>query len=323
MNVQQYQLTIPHELSVTFLNYGGIIQSIRVPDRNGKMEDIVLGFDEEQKYLSPHPYFGGIIGRYANRIKSGKIEIDQKTYQLSSNEEKNCLHGGIEGFDRKYWNVKKKNDCCYQLSYTSPHLDQGFPGEVAVTVTYSVTNMREFIIEYAAWSDQNTFINLTNHSYFNLAGSGSILTHELQVDAEEIVEVDQHLIPTGHLTRCQGAFDFRETRSIGDVIPTKIEGIDYTYVLNKMGRPAATLYHPTSGRELTIFTMEPGLQIYTGHLLDGKIHGKKGDRYKKYQGLCLEPQHFPDSPHWPQFPTTLLKPNEKYFSQTIYRFGTR
>ncbi len=323
LKIESFKLSLPGIIELTFLNYGGIIQSLLVPDHKGEMGDVVLGLEQKEQYLCHHPYLGGIIGRFANRIKKASFVIDQNTYALSRNEGKNCLHGGKEGLDKKIWDVEKIDGTSFKLSYTSRHLDQGFPGNLRIEVIYKITIKRELIIVYKAKTDEKTFVNFTNHSYFNLAmNSESILNHKLQIKADQYVEVDRALIPTGELNECKGPYDFRFGRILREVIPDILEGIDLTYVLDIKKDWAAQLYHPQSGRELTIFTTEPGLQVYTGHLLNASVVGKEGKRYEKYQGICLEPQHFPDAPHHANFPTTLLVPEKTFQSQTIYRFRT-
>lgn len=322
MMMKSYELSIPGEIAVTFLNYGAIIQSIHVPDRKGEMGDVVLGFDDKEQYLSSHPYFGGIIGRFANRIKDAQFEIDHRIYHVSKNDGKNTLHGGKVGLDKRFWRVERVDKNSFKLSVHSEHLDQGFPGNLSLEVVYSITRNRELIIDYKAKSDKKTFVNFTNHSYFNLADKPqNVLGHELKIEADQIVEVDKNLMPTGNLMAAQGTYDFRGSKVLAEVIPEKLEGIDLTYVLNKRNGIIASLFHPESGRKLSLETTEPGLQAYTGHLLDGNIIGKKKVLYKKYQGICLEPQHFPDTPHHSHFPSTLLIPDDTYRSRTIYRFS--
>ncbi len=325
MNIKPYTLSIPNEIEITFLNYGGIIQHIFVPDGKGKSGDVVLGFDDPEAYLQNGPYFGAIIGRYANRIANGVYKVQGKNFKLSQNEGTNSLHGGTKGLDRVFWTIEKTSPLSCTLFYTSPHLDQGHPGELRVEITYSITQKRELIIDYKASTDQETHINLTNHSYFNLSGieSKTILDHELWIDADKWTTVNDQLIPTGEIAEVDRMNDFRVPRKISQVIPEKINGLDLNYVLNKCDENKANAYliDRNSGIKMDIFTTEPGLQLYSGHSLDGSVRGKKGIWYQKYHGLCLETQHFPDSPHHPHFPTTLLEPQQKFTSRTTYKFS--
>jgi aldose 1-epimerase len=324
--VQSYTLKIPNEIEVTFLNYGGIIQRIVVPDKKKKMDDVVLGFDDIEDYQKDHPYFGSLIGRYGNRISQGKFNLNNKKYTLAVNNGPNSLHGGLRGFDKVMWDVQKNSDGhSYTLSYQSPDGDEGYPGNLKVEVTYTISQSRELVIDYRATTDQQTPINLTNHTYFNLAGTttNSILDHELWINADHYTAVDKDLTPTGEIFSAKGAKDFREHKKIGQDIEHINGGYDYNYVLNDapLFDPKARLYHHASGRTLEVFTTEPGLQFYSGNFLDGSIRGKEGIPYQKYHGLCLETQHFPDSPNHSNFPTTILKPGEAFTSKTIYRFS--
>ncbi|MFP5384497.1 MAG: aldose epimerase family protein [Bacteriovoracia bacterium] len=327
MTIRSYTLMIPGEIEVTFLNYGGIIQKILVPDSKGEMNDVVLGFDRAEDYLSEHPYFGALIGRYANRIANAEFELDGKTYLLNANHGKHTLHGGKKGLDKVFWEVEKDPDgqSC-TLKYRSPDGEEGYPGNLEIEVTYTITPGREFIISYHARTDKKTFINLTSHMYFNLGGvtEETILNHELWINADHFTAVDKDLIPSGEIFTVKGAKDFREHKTIGKNISDLPGGYDFNYVLNKapLRDPKARIKHPASGRMLEILTTEPGLQFYSGHLLDGTLKGKNGLLYQKYQGLCLETQHYPDSPHHPQFPSTLLKPGEEFTSRTIYKFSS-
>ena len=327
MNIKTYVLSIPGEIEVTFLNYGGIIQKIMVPDKNGKMDDVILGFDRSEDYLKDHPYFGALIGRFANRIANAEFELEGKKYKLNANSGPHSLHGGKNGFDKVFWEVEKDPDGhSYTLKYRSPEGEEGYPGNLEVEVTYTVTRGREFVISYHARTDHSTFINLTSHSYFNLGGvtEESILNHELWINARHFTAVDKELIPSGEIFTVKGAKDFSEHKLIGKDIADLPNGHDFNYVLNDapLRDPKARLVHHTSGRMLEILTTEPGIQFDSGHSLDGSIQGKKGLHYKKYQGLCLETQHYPDSPHHPQFPSTLLKPGEEFTSRTIYKFSS-
>lgn len=325
MKIETYELKIPGEIEITFLNYGGIIQKLVVPDSNGNMDDVVLGFDNPEDYTGPHPYFGALVGRYANRIAKGKFRLNEKTYQLQINNGPNALHGGLRGFDRVFWNVTKNPDgLSYTLKHESPHMNEGYPGKLSVEVTYTVTRGRELVIDYKAVTDRPTPINLTNHSYFNLGGvhRETILDHELWINADAITAVDGNLIPTGELLSTRDAFDFREHKRIGIDITKVPAGYDHNYVLNHapLYDPKARLIDPDSGRMMEVFTTEPGLQFYSGNFLDGTLKGKNEVHYKKHHGLCLETQHFPDSPNHPHFPSTILTPEGPYFSKTIYKF---
>lgn len=325
MKIETYKMMIPGEIEVTFLNYGGIIQSLKVPDKNGVMEDVVLGFDEPESYTKDHPYFGALIGRYANRIRKGKFTLEGKEYQLNINNGPNSLHGGLIGFDRVFWEVEKDSDGhSYTLRHESPHMHEGYPGKLKIEVTYTVTAGRDFVIDYKATTDRPTPINFTNHSYFNLSGgkSETILDHELWINSQAITYVDKDLTPTGKIIEVNKDFDFREHKRIGKDIEHVHGGYDHNYILFDVPiyDPKARLVEPVSGRMMEVFTTEPGLQFYSGNFLDGSIQGKNGQRYFKHAGLCLETQHFPDSPNHPEFPNTILSPDSPYYSKTIYKF---
>lgn len=325
MKIQSYKLIIPGEIEVTFLNYGGIIQSIIVPDQHGKMDDIVLGFDHTDQYQKEHPYFGALIGRYANRIARGTFSLEGKNYQLPKNNGPNSLHGGIKGLDKVFWEVHRNSELSFSLSHISPDGDEGYPGKLCVQVSYTITKERELVIDYKASSDQATPVNLTNHSYFNLGGKDSenILNHELYIDADSFTEVDKDLTPTGKLLSVTGPMDFRVQKSIGQDIAKIDGGYDHNFVLNNVPfeSPKARVVHPDSGRVMEVFTTTPGLQFYSGNFLDGSLIGKAGKTYQKYAGLCLETQYFPDSPNHLNFPDTILRPGEKYISKTVYKFS--
>lgn len=322
MKIQSYTLKIQNQIEMTFLNYGGIIQSLKVPDKNGLMEDIVLGFDDPEDYQRiDHPYFGAIIGRYANRIARGSFELNGEKYNLAINNGPNTLHGGLKGFDKNFWDVKLNSDQhSYTLSHESPDGTEGYPGNLKVEVTYTLTGGRELVIDYRATTDKETIINLTNHSYFNLAGTKDqdILAHELWINSDYYTLIDSDLIPTGDLQGVHGEKDFREHRMI------KHGGYDHNFVLNEVPLydPKARLVHPPSGRMMEVLTTEPGLQFYSGNFLDGTIKGKGGIHYKQHYGLCLETQHFPDSPNHPKFPSTVIRPGEVFTSKTIYKFSS-
>lgn len=326
-----YSLKNPNGMEVKITNYGGIVTSVLVPDKDGTIEDIVLGFDSLDGYLGEHPYFGCIVGRYANRIAGGKFELDGKTYELATNNGPNHLHGGNAGFDKKIWNAADlvtTDSVALILEYTSPDGEEGYPGNLDVKVTYVLNNNNELKIFYEAVSDRPTPVNLTNHSYFNLAGAGSgdVLDHILMIDASRYTVVDETLIPTGELRPVENTpMDFSAPKMIGKDIGQVPGGYDHNFVLNNSGEfdKVAEVYHEESGRVLEVFTSEPGLQFYSGNFLDGSVKGKGGVGYQKHYGFCLETQHFPDSPNQPGFPDVILRPGEKYQYQTTYKFSTR
>jgi aldose 1-epimerase len=318
------------------MTYGGIIQSLKVPDKNGKSADVVLGFDTLDGYTAgpkPNsPYFGALIGRYANRIGGAKFTLDGHTYHTPVNDGPNTLHGGIQGFDKKVWKAKEIPHGI-ELTLVSPDGDQGFPGKLTAVVRYTLVG-KELKIDYSATTDKDTVVNLTNHSYFNLAGQGSgdILKNEVKINASHYTPVDATLIPTGELAPVAGTpFDFRKLTAVGARINDdndqlkKAHGYDDNWVLDNRGKfaEAAEVYEPTSGRVLTILTDQPGLQFYTGNFLDGTITGKGGKVYGHRAALAMETQHFPDSPNHPKFPTTELKPGQKYHFVTVFRFSAR
>jgi aldose 1-epimerase len=319
-------------LSIRIIDYGGIIVSLEAPDRQGRFEDLVLGFDRLDPYISNPAYFGAIIGRYANRIADARFALHGREYRLARNEGNNSLHGGVRGFDKRCWSTQEiENGIC--LTYTSPDQEEGYPGNLEAQVTYTVAS-NELRIGYSARSDRDTVINLTNHSYFNLAGhaSGDILGHELQLESDFFTPCDKDQIPRAVLQSVDGtAFDFRRQRLIRERIMEKDEqlrigrGYDHNWVLRSQAGGlslAATLRDPKSGRALEVLTTEPGIQFYSGNLLDGTLVGKHGARYRKHAALCLETQHFPNSPNTPQFPSTELRAGEQFASQTVYRLFT-
>lgn len=317
MKIKTYTLSIPGQIEVTFLNYGGIIQKLMVPDKDGRMGDVVLGFDNPEDYRNEHPYFGALVGRYANRIANGRFTLDGKTYQLATNNGPNALHGGLTGFNRVFWDVIENPDgMSFTLKHHNPAGHEGYPGNLLVEVTYTIDKGRELIIDYKATTDEATVINLTNHSYFNLTGRGTILDHELWLNANRYTEVDDNLTPTGKLPDVTGDMDFRSHRKITH------GGYDHNFVLNEapLRDPKARLIDPKTGRMMEVFTTEPGIQFYSGNFLDGTLTGKNQEKYHKYAGLCLETQHFPDSPNHPEFPVTILRPGEEFISKTIYKF---
>jgi aldose 1-epimerase len=334
--VELYTLTSAKGVEVAITNYGGVIVWLKTPDRKGALADVVHGYDTLEGYLKDTAYFGGIIGRYGNRIARGRFTLEGAGYTLARNNGENHLHGGIRGFDKVVWAAKDVSTAAgaaLQLNYRSRDGEEGYPGNLAVQVTYTLTDENDLRIEYSATTDKATVVNLTNHSYFNLAGQGDILGHQLKLNAGRYTPVDQGLIPTGELPSVAGTpFDFRKATAIGQRINDKHEqiafglGYDHNWVLDSAGgrlAEAAELYDPGSGRVLRVFTTEPGIQFYSGNFLDGKIKGKQGRVYTHRSGLCLETQHFPDSPNQPKFPSTVLKPGARYHSVTELRFSTR
>jgi aldose 1-epimerase len=309
-------------------NWGGIVTHLLVPDASGKLEDIVLGFDTLEPYLSRHPYFGALIGRYGNRIGKAGFTLNGKPYKLSANEGKNQLHGGFTGFDMVAWEAEElPSGDGLKLTYLSKDGEEGYPGNLACTVQYVFNDKDELSIEYTATTDKPTVVNLTNHSYFNLkgAGNGDILDHLVTIKADKYTLVDAEQIPTGELKAVKGSvMDFNQPRVISEGIE-EAGGYDHNYVLSETSpRPlslAAAVTAPGNGRKMEVLTTEPGVQFYTGNNLSGTDKGKGGKTYPKHGGLCLETQHFPDSPNQPSFPTTVLKPGETYHTQTIYRFS--
>jgi aldose 1-epimerase len=332
--VDLYTLKNAKGMEADISTYGGVIVALKVPDRSGKMGDVVLGFDDFKGYLLPPPYFGALIGRYGNRIGHAKFTLDGKEYTLAKNDGDNTLHGGLKGFDKRIWKATPVGGASLELRYVSKDMEEGFPGNLSATVVYTLTDDNALKIDYTATTDKDTVLNLTNHSYFNLAGEGQgdVLAHKLMIDADRYTPVDKGLIPTGVLAKVEGTpLDFRQPHAIGERIDSKDEqlisakGYDQNFVLNHpgdIGAVAARVTEPTSGRILEVFTTEPGLQFYTGNFLDGTIHGKGGKVYAKHAALCMETQHFPDSPNKPNFPTVVLKPGATYHTTTLYRFST-
>jgi aldose 1-epimerase len=328
--VQLFSLANEHGMEVRITNYGCIITVIKVPDRAGKTEDVVLGHDTLEGYLNRSRYFGALVGRYGNRIARGRFTLDGHEYSLAINNGKNHLHGGVKGFDKVVWDASQVDDGL-TLSYLSKDGEENYPGNLQTTVKYSLTGRNELQIEYLANTDADTIINLTNHSYFNLAGGGTILGHELIINADAFTPVGEGLIPTGEI-RCVSntPLDFRSAHAIGERITESHEqlqlagGYDHNFVLRPADEPlrtAAKLYEPKSGRVLEVLTTQPGMQFYSGNFLDGTIIGKRGRQYVKYSACCFEPQHFPDSPNHPSFPTTVLKPGEQFRQTTVFRFS--
>jgi len=330
----QFKLKNAHGMEVRLASYGARITSIKVPDRNGAMEDVVLGFDTVEPYRSSvkKPYLGATLGRYAGRIADGRFTLDGIEHVLAQNSAPNHNHGGVTGFDKVVWEAKQLRNGV-QFDYTSPDKEEGYPGTLKARVTYTLTDANELIIDYRAATDRATPVNLSNHTYFNLAGEGSatVLDHELMIDAEEMLSIGKTSIPTGKIASVAGTpFDFRHPKPVGRDINQPNEqlangsGYDHTFILNpkkEVKKPAAVLYEKTSGRKLQVFTDQPGLQLYTANFLDGSLKGKSGKPYLKRSSLCLETQHFPDSPNQPRFPNTILRPGKTYQTQTIYQFS--
>jgi aldose 1-epimerase len=318
------------------MSFGGIIISLRVPDKSGKLDDVVLGFDNLAAYEENNPHFGALIGRYGNRIANGEFKLDGKTYHLPKNNGPNTLHGGVKGFDKVMWDIEpfeNKDAAGLVLSRTSPDGEEGFPGNLKVKVTYTLTNNNELSFEYEATTDKATPVNLTEHSYFNLSGegNGNILGHVLKLNADHFTPVDKNLIPTGEIRSVKGTpLDFTTPTAIGARIDDKYDqlviagGYDHNFVVNgKSGvmRLAARAKDPKSGRVLEVYTVEPGVQFYSGNFLDGTLTGKNGHKYQKRDGFCLETQHYPDSPNHPKFPSTILKPGQTYHTKTLLKFS--
>ena len=325
--VSLYTLTNKNGVQVKITNYGGIMTSWSVPDKEGKMGNILLGFDSLNGYLNKPPYFGALIGRYGNRIAKGKFKIDTTTYTLATNNGQNHLHGGNKGFDKVVWDATIANDSVPELTlhYVSKDGEEGYPGNLDVTVVYTLTDDDEVVITYDAATDKPTVVNLTQHNYYNLTGdpANTILDHTLMIDAGHYTPVDTTLIPTGEIKPVSGTpFDFLKPTKIGARIDSVPGGYDHNWVLNRKGNDlalVARLSDDKSGRKMDVYTTEPGLQFYSGNFLDGSLKSSAGKPFNLHTGMCLETQHFPDSPNEPTFPTTLLKPGEKYHSQTKYR----
>ncbi len=330
--VELYTLRNNQGAQARIMTYGGIVVSLKVPDRDGGMADVVLGYDSLWGYVDNNPYFGAIIGRYGNRIANGRFTLNRQTYRLATNNGENHLHGGVKGFNKVVWTAKeveRENGPALQLSYLSPDGEEGYPGKLRATVVYALTHENELRIDYAATTDEPTVVNLTQHSYFNLAGAGQgdILRHELMLDADRFTPVDEGLIPTGELRDVKGTpMDFTELTPIGARIEQQDQqlrfglGYDHNWVLNNSSADlalAARVFEPGSGRIMEVFTTEPGIQFYSGNFLDGSITGKRGKVYRHRYGFCLEAQHFPDSPNQAKFPSTVLNPGEKYAQTTI------
>jgi aldose 1-epimerase len=336
--VEVFTLRNAHGVEARILTYGGIIQSLKTPDKTGKLDDVVLGFDDMAGYVKSSPYFGAIVGRYGNRIARGRFTLDGKTYKLAINNPPNSLHGGVKGFDKVVWHAEpfqSDSGVGVVLTHTSPDGDEGFPGTLNAKVTYTLNDSNDLAIDYEATTDKATPVNLTNHTYWNLAGDGSrdILGHVLAIPASAIVAVDSTLIPTGEIMKVAGTpFDFRAPTAIGARIDSphvqlKLgRGYDHTWVIDRADQAglvrAAHVMEPTTGRTLDIYTTEPGVQFYTGNFLDGTAVGKSGHVYKYRYGLALETHHFPDSPNQPKFPSVILRPGQVYKTTTVFKLGT-
>ena len=329
-SVFEYELHNANGMQVGIINYGGTVTKILVPDKNKQMGDVVLGFDSVGGYAQKGvPYIGALVGRYGNRIANGKFTLDGKVYTLAQNNNGNHLHGGNKGFDKVIWNVDDVDDSSIHLSYNSKDGEEGYPGNLKVNVVYSLTNDNGLKIDYTATTDKATPVNLTNHSYFNLSGGKdtTILDHELRLNADRFTEVNDKLIPTGQLPPVKNTpMDFTKSKRVRQDIEKVKGGYDHNWVLNKKDSSftlIGTLYHPASGRAMDIYTTQPGVQFYTGNFLDGSLTGKNGVKYVQHAALCLETQHFPDSPNQPSFPNTILRPGETYHHVTEYKFYTK
>jgi aldose 1-epimerase len=336
--VTLYTLRNAKGAEVKIMNYGGLVQSLRMPDRNGKMDDIVLGYDNLEGYLKETPYFGALVGRYGNRIARGKFTLDGQTYTLATNNYPNALHGGLKGFDKVVWTAKPmetKDGPSLQLTYLSKDGEEGYPGNLSVMATYTLTEDNGLRLQYTATTDKATVLNLTHHSYFNLAGQGhgDILGHEVYINSDKTTPVDKTLITTGEYAAVAGTpFDFRKPTAIGARIndpDTQLQygpGYDHNWVINK---PAgqfglmARVSEPTTGRVMEVWSDEPGLQFYAGNFLDGTITGKGGAVYQRRTGFCMEPQHYPDSPNKPNFPSVVLRPGETFHNTILYKFSVK
>ncbi|HXI00220.1 MAG TPA: aldose epimerase family protein [Sphingobacteriaceae bacterium] len=332
VQVIQYTITNSAGMQVSILNYGAAVTELITPDRNNNMGDVVLGFDSLTGFLQKdNPYFGSVIGRYCNRIANAIFELDYNTYTLAANNNENSLHGGNKGFDKVLWEAEKSGDNSIKLNYLSKDGEEGYPGNLNVQLTYTLTFDNELIIDYSATTDKVTPVNLTNHSYFNLSAGNepNILNHKLIINADKYLEANDTLIPTGKLTDVKGSvMDFTTEKIIGkDILEVEGGGYDHNFVLDNKGDitdMAASVYDPGSGRYMEVFTTEPGLQLYTGNFLDGTLTDtKNGKIYVKHAAFCLEAQHFPNSPNQPSFPNTILNPGETYKQRTIYKFGVK
>lgn len=336
--VELYTLTNRHGAQARIATRGGAVVSLKVPDRAGRFDDVVLGFDTLEGYLNDTKYIGVLIGRYGNRIAKGRFTLNGVGYKLATNNGENHLHGGVRGFDKVIWRarpLRMRNGAALELSYLSRDGEEGYPGNLSVRVVYTLTDADELRIDYSATTDKDTVVNLTQHNYYNLAGQGhgDILGHQLRINASRFTPTDANSIPTGELRGVRGTpFDFTRPHAIGERINQPNEqlkfgnGYDHNFVLDgQMGRlhRAASVYEPTTGRVMEVWTSEPGMQLYTGNFLDGSETGKDGQVYQQHDGFCLETQHFPDSPNHPRFPSTVLRRGARYQTTTIYKFSAR
>lgn len=336
-SIKKYTLTNKNGMKVEVINFGGIITSLTAPDRNGKYEDVVLGFTKPEDYFNGNPYyFGALIGRYGNRIANAKFSLKGKTYEIDKNDGPNSLHGGKEGFHTRFWNIEPVKDARFptlKLTYTSADGEEGYPGKLTTTVLYTLTDDNALEISYEAVSDKATGVNLTQHSYFNLSGNFTqpVTDHELLIAADKFLPVNETLIPTGEEKDVKNTpFDFTVSKAIGKDINAdddqlkKGKGYDHNWIPNGKGlRTIAKVYHPASGREMEVISDQPGVQFYSGNFLDGKYDTKTGGKNTVRTGFCLETQHYPDSPNQPSFPSTELKPGQKYQTKTIYKFSVK
>jgi aldose 1-epimerase len=341
--VDIYTLRNGKGMEARIMTYGGIVESLKAPDKNGKFDDVVLGFDKldgytKDSYVKACPYFGALIGRYGNRIGAAKFTLEGQTYTLATNNGANSLHGGIKGFDKVVWQGKSyitPNGPALELSYVSKDGEEGFPGNLSVTAIYTLTDSNELRLDFKATTDKPTVCNLTHHSYFNLQGQGNgdILGHLVYINSDKTTPVDNGLIPTGDFASVDGTpFDFRKPTAIGarindpDTVLQYGPGYDHNWVINKPAGQLglmARVAEPTTGRVMEVWSSEPGLQFYAGNFLDGSLTGKDGKVYQRRNGFCMEPQHYPDSPNKPQFPSTELKPGETYQTTIIYKFSAQ
>ncbi|UWX55728.1 galactose mutarotase [Maribacter litopenaei] len=334
--VDQFILKNDGGIEVDIITYGGRITSLRTPDKGGNLKNITLGFDNLELYEGENPFFGALVGRYGNRIAKGKFSIGEEQYTLAQNNGENSLHGGLQGFDKKVWSAEtseNENSVSLILTYLSEDMEEGFPGNLNTKVTYTLSDDNSLEVRYEATTDKATVVNLTQHAYFNLSGdfSTSILDHIVEIEADTYLPVDGGLIPNGELRSVKGTpFDFREAKPVGQDISTENEqlqlggGYDHCWVLNGEGfRKIASAYHPGTGRYLEVFSDEPGVQFYTGNFLDGTLPAPNNGTYGKRSGLCLETQHYPDSPNQPDFPSVVLNPGEKYETRTTFKLSTK
>ncbi|MBZ9629522.1 galactose mutarotase [Salegentibacter sp. LM13S] len=334
--VEQYTITNDNGMEVKIITYGGRITSLKAPDKNGEFENVVLGFDSLEQYTKDNPFFGALIGRFGNRIANGKFTLDGEEYTLAQNDGENHLHGGEKGFDKVVWNAQEAGENSLKLTYVSEDMEEGYPGTLETTVTYTLTEDNSLDVDYKATTDKTTVLNLTQHAYFNLSGNFSedILDHKVEINADEFLPVDETLIPTGEFKEVAGTpFDFREAKTIEQHIEEKNEqlergqGYDHCWVLNDQDsgmRFAASAYHEESGRLLEVHTNEPGIQLYSGNFLDGTLSQPGGeDTYGRRSGFCLETQHYPDTPNQEGFPSVVLEPGETYSSKTSFKFTAK